>query len=91
MAKRKGEQQYMPGTAPVKNAKVHAAAVNYAEYRDARMAAGRDEKEAHETLMLAMSDAGLTSYEFGDVRVDVNESRKCKVKIAGSAPSDDDE
>ncbi len=96
MAKRKGrkvaagEQLVIEGTGPEKNTAVHDRAVQYARARDARMAAGEDEKAAHNGLLEAMDKANLTHYEYGDMVVHIDSSRKCKVKTEPKAGGDED-
>lgn len=91
MAKRKGEQEYLPGTAPTRNKRVHRLAVRYAELRDARMAANKEEKEAHDTLLYAMIEEGLSAYEYGDITVTIDDKKKCKVAVKGASGSVDGE
>jgi hypothetical protein len=78
MAKKR--QAFLPGTEPVKNAKVHPRAINYADARDARMECNRIEKEAHDDLLATMLEEGLEVYEYGDIKVTVNNKRKCRVE-----------
>ena len=77
--KARADQEYLPGTAPVKNERVHKAAQHYVKCRDTRIAANKEEKEAHETLLGYMNEAGLTDYEYKDVSVHVDVDKKCKV------------
>lgn len=90
MAKRglpkKGGQEHLPGAEPMpKNEKVHSAAIRYAEARDERMAFGKEEKGLKTTLTELMLREGLSVYEYGDVRVDLDTKNEIKVKI-GSEP-----
>lgn len=78
MAK-KARQAFLPGTEPQKNKRVHPLAENYAGLRDARIAANREEKDAHDALLNAMQEEGIDSYEYGDLKVVVNNRKKCKV------------
>ena len=82
------EQEYLPGTAPEKNDRVHRAARRYAKLRDARMDANEQEKSAHTTLLETMIEEHLESYEYGDVSVHIDSTRKCKVAIQAKSPSD---
>ena len=82
------EQEYLPGTAPEKNDRVHRAARRYAKLRDARMDANEQEKSAHTTLLETMIEEQLESYEYGDVSVHIDSTRKCKVAIQAKSPSD---
>jgi hypothetical protein len=65
--------------APKKNRKVHGKAIAYADARDARIAANAVEKEAHDTLLYAMLEEGLSTYEYGELKVTVDEKLKCRV------------
>lgn len=81
------DQSYIPGTAPEKNDKVHAAAKRYAKLRDARIAANKEEKDSHDTLLGTMVEQGIDVYDFKDVHVAIDATKKCKVQIGGeSAP-----
>lgn len=82
---KKGGQEHLPGLAPAKNTKVHGLAMRYAEARDERMECGRAEKALKTSLIEMMHKEGLTSYEYGDVRVDLDTKEEIKVKI-GSEP-----
>lgn len=75
------EQQFIPGTEPKKNPRVHTAAKRYAARRDERMAKNEEEKDAHTSLLAVMKEEGLESYEYGDIEVHIDASEKCKVKI----------
>ena len=89
MAKKKarspanGEQQLIPELAPVRIEKIHRAAKRYATERDGRIAANKEEKDAHEHLLDVMKEHGLMQYEYGDLKVFVDEKVKCKVTIGG--------
>lgn len=82
---------YLPGMAPKKNKKVHPKAELYASHRDARIAAGKEEKEAKTDLVETMCEEGLEVYEYGDLRVDLTNKRDVKVKIGGQSPAEDEE
>lgn len=86
--RKRSEQQFMPGTEPVKNPRVHKAAVRYVEERDARIAANKEEKAAHDTLLAIMREEGLESYEYGNLKIWVDGSYKVKVK--GGKEEEDD-
>lgn len=89
MAGRKGEQEFIPGLAPKKVPKVHAAALRYADERDKRMAANKEEKEAQQFLLDKMQEAGLEIYEYGDVKVYLDSTRKAKVKVGNRADGEE--
>lgn len=88
MAKKKGddEQQYLPGTAPEKNPRVHKAAMAYLKAMSKRQALLKDEVEAKGNLELVMQEEGLEHYEYGNVRVDINKSQKVTAKIVTEKP-----
>jgi hypothetical protein len=81
----RSEQQFIEGTAPEKNEVVHRAAKRYVKERDARIAANKAEKEAHDYLLDKMIEEGLDSYEYGDLKVFVDNKRKCKVTTESGA------
>jgi hypothetical protein len=85
------DQQYMPGMEPKKNNKVDAAARRYVRLRDARIAANKEEKEAHDTLLGTMSEEGFDSYDFKDLHVAIDKKQKCKVQIGGAAEKEADD
>lgn len=88
----KYDQPEIPGTETPKNAKVHNAAIRYSKRRDERIAANKEEKAAHTSLLEIMDQQGVTSYNYGDVEVHIDQDRKAKVKIAGqTAPDNGDE
>lgn len=82
------DQQYIDGIGPTKNNRVHAAAKRYATLRDARIAANKEEKESHDTLLGTMMEEGLEVYDFKDVHVAIDATKKCKVSIGGEAIKD---
>ena len=86
MAKKKAIQEFLPGHEPAKNLKVHQAALHYAEKRDERIALNAEEKEAHDTLLFTMLEEGLTAYEYGDLKVHIDEKKKCKVSTKPESP-----
>lgn len=81
-------QQQLPGTETPRNPKLEKLAKVYRARMLERKAANDEENAAHETLMLAMADAGLTHYQHGDLEINIDEKRKVKVKTK-SAPADD--
>ena len=84
-------QEFLPGQEPKKNNRVHKAALRYAELRDARIAANEEEKDAHDTLLHTMLEEGLESYEYGDLKVFIDNKRKCKVstKVEANGKAED--
>lgn len=83
---KKGGQEHLPGAEPMpKNAKIHSAAMRYAEARDERMSVGKEEKRLKTVLTEAMLSEGMTCYAYGDVRVDLDTKNEIKVKI-GNEP-----
>lgn len=82
--RQRSEQEYIPGTEPVKNNRVHAAAKRYAGERDVRIQANKDEKAAHDTLLSIMLEEGLEAYEYGDISVTIDAKRKCVVRVGGA-------
>jgi hypothetical protein len=80
----RAEQEYLPGTEPLKNNRVHPAAKRYAKERDDRIAANKAEKEAHDNLLAIMLEEGLETYEYGDISVSIDAKRKCVVRVGGA-------
>lgn len=78
--------EFLPGMAPEKNQKVHPLALRYAARRDERIEANVAEKDAHDTLLLAMIEEGLSVYKYGNLRVFVDDHKKCKV-LTDAAPT----
>lgn len=67
-------------------APIHDAATAYAEARDARMAAGKVEQEAHDELLRVLKDNGYTpgdddAYAAGGVTARIISETKTKVKV----------
>lgn len=85
------EQGHFDGMAPEKNRKVHAAARRYVARRNERIAANAEEKDAHDSLLIAMHDEGLTNYVYDDIEVHIDAHEKCKVKCGGDKSESDDE
>lgn len=83
-----GGQEHLPEMAPMpKNKKIHDLARRCkAASKEWSKAAG-EHKGIKEMLTEAMIEAGLDHYEYGDVTVHLDTSRKLKVKIA----NDDEE
>lgn len=79
-------QEYLPGQEPLKNARVHAAALRYIQLRDERIAAGKEEHDAHQTLLLAMVGEGLDHYDYGELHVAIDSTKKCKCRIEAEKP-----
>lgn len=86
-----GTQAVIEGTGPEMNKPVHEAALHYARERDARMAAGEDEKAAKVALIEKMNKAGLTHYEYGDLIVHIDSAQNVKVKTQAAQTGDDEE
>ena len=86
-----GGQEHLPGTEPMpKNEKIHRLAKRCkAASKEWSKAAG-EHKGLKEMLIEAMQEAGLDHYEYGDVSVHVDTSRKLKVKIANDDEDADD-
>lgn len=82
--------QFLPGMAPVKNDKVHKAAMSYADMRDERMGLIRAEVEAMAVLVDAMETAGIKSYAYGDVSVEMTTKNKVKVRFGGGSNGEAD-
>lgn len=89
-ARTNGEQEFIPGTEPEKNDRIHKAAKRYAKLRDARQAAGKEEKDSHDTLLATMTEENVSHYTYGDIDVAIDNRRKCKVTNP-SEPTPDDE
>jgi len=83
------EQGYIdPDFKPVKNARVHKAAKRYYSLMLERKAAGEEEKASHDTLLNIMMEEGLDFYEYQDLKVAVDTSKKCKVKLQGEGSAE---
>lgn len=79
------DQTVIAGTEPMpRNARIRRLAKRYEEERDARIAANKAEKAAHDSLMEAMVELGFAQagYDDGSVQVFVDSTRKCKVQTA---------
>ena len=84
-------QLHIPGMEPVFNPKVHPKAIHYGKMRDARIAANKDESEAHDTLLTAMLEEGLEDYTYKGLTVHVDKKQKCKVKTTAAKDDNGDE
>jgi hypothetical protein len=83
-----GGQEHLPGAEPMpKNEKIHRLARRCKDASKAWSAAAGEHKGLKEMLIEAMIEAKLDHYQYGDVDVQVDTSRKLKVKIA----NDDEE
>jgi hypothetical protein len=83
------EQGYIdPEFAPKKNARIHKAAKRYYGLMLERKAAGDEEKASHDTLLNIMLEEGVDSYEYQDLKVAVDTSKKCKVKLQGEGSAE---
>lgn len=99
MAKRKvlqggeplpGGQEHLPGAEPMeKNPKIHNLARRVKAASKEWSVAAEEHKGLKESLKEAMIEAGLDHYEYGDVKVDMDTSRKIKVKIANDDEDDE--
>lgn len=90
---KKPKQPYLsPDMAPPSIPVIDEAARDYVEFRDARMAAGKDETKAHDALLALMRDKGLAEYAFEEFTVKLDSKTKVKVRRKKeSADGDDDE
>jgi hypothetical protein len=94
MARKRTEEPEMeqevlhPDFKPVKNQRVHKAAKRYYSEMLARKSAGEEEKAAHDTLLNIMLEEGLDFYEYQDLKVAVDTSKKCKVKLQGEGSAE---
>lgn len=78
-----GGQEHLPGAEPMpKNNKIHLLARRCRAASKAWSAASKEHKGLKENLIEAMIEAKLEHYEYGDVTVHLDTSRKLKVKIA---------
>ena len=83
-----GGQEHLPGAEPMpKNEKIHRLARRVKAASKAWSKASGEHKELKDMLIEAMIEEGLEHYEYGDVKVDMDTSRKLKVKIG----NDEDE
>lgn len=84
-------QQHLPEMEPLSNKKIDAAALNYEEARDERMALSKVEKDAKLNLLFEMTEAGVDRYETPDgLVVSVTADRDVKVKKAAKPAKDGD-
>lgn len=89
--RKRSEQTHFEGTGPVKNERVHRAAKRYVEERDARIAANKEEKAAHDSLLAIMREEGLESYEYGNLSLHIDGTFKVKAKLSKADGEDADE
>lgn len=73
------EKASLPGMEQLENKKVHDAALHYADMCDTSIAASREKHEAHDTLLAAMIEAGLTDYAYDGLTIHIDSKQKCKV------------
>jgi len=77
-----GGQEHIPGLEPMpKNEKIHRLAKRCKAASKEWSKAAQGHKDLKEQLTEAMIEAGLDHYEYGDVTVHLDTSRKLKVKI----------
>jgi hypothetical protein len=86
-----GVQEVIPEMAPKKIPAIITAAKRYAERRDERIVANKEEKDAHTFLLEKMAENELDSYEYGDLSIFVDKKTKCKVRIGGEAAKEESE
>lgn len=91
MAKKKDQQAHLPTMEPPKLPAVDAAAKRYAEARDERMGAGKQERECKVELLGMLANEGITEYENGDVWIKVEKTEKLRVRIGGVDGEDEDD
>lgn len=77
-------QEYLPGTAPEKNPKVHKQAMIALDLKDEAKLATKKAKEAGDELIRIMHEQGVEAYEYGDlnVRIDLKSTAKVKKVVA---------
>lgn len=95
-------QAFMPGTEPVKNDRIHAAAEAYYDVMSRRVALSKKEKIAKNELLSVLISEKETGYIYGDlkvfmidgepnVKVKIGEDKKKKKgKKKGEKPEEDD-
>ena len=82
-------QKDLPGMSDRKLAKLHDAAMSYAEVRDKRMALSADEVELKGQLLDLMKLHKREHYEYGGVVIDiVHEKENVKVKVRKNEPEE---
>lgn len=84
--RKKGEQTFIPGTGPEKNARIHPVAVEYVRVRDSRMDLTKEEVKLKDRLIALMHSEGLKDYCYDDINVILSSEEKLKVKIHGHDP-----
>ncbi len=78
-----GKQSRIPGTMDPKHEIVHDAAEEYIAKRDLRQAALKEEVDAADVLLRAMTDADLDAYSHGGIQVTITKG-KDKPKVTQS-------
>lgn len=87
---RKPKQTRIPGTEDEQIDEIIAAAEDYEEKRDARIACTKEEVPAQARLLEVMRKHDMKQYRFGDLIVKVVETKiKAKVKRIGQKDPDD--
>lgn len=86
-----GVQGHIEGTEPEKIPGVHEAAIKYEKARDKRMDLTEDEKAAKTQLIAEMNKANITTYTYGDLVVNIDQSQNVKVKREAKANPEDEE
>lgn len=89
--KKRARAGYLPGMEPEEHKKVHQAALEYADVRDARMSLAKKEVDAQAKLAAEMGEAGITAYHFGDVTAEIVSKTMVRVKIGTNGDGDGDE
>ena len=89
--KKRVKQGYLPDMAPPSIPEIEAAADEYVEARDTRMAAMEPEKEAKERLKELMKKHNQTQYEYDSRIVTLNGEPDVKVKKKKSEEIDIDD
>lgn len=84
-----GGQEHLPGAEPMeKNPRIHNLARRVKAASKEWSAAAEEHKGLKQSLIEAMIEEGLEHYEYGDVKVDMDTSRKLKVRIANDEDED---
>ena len=76
------EKSHIPGMEPVEYPKIDAAAKIYADARDDRIKASKDESEAKVNLIAEMNTAGVQRYERDGVVVELIGKQDVRVREA---------
>lgn len=80
MSTKRPKQQEIPGTERPSNKKIDAAAEEYQEIKEKRMALTEKEVEAKAVLIAVMDEAKLKKYKNDELSVDLEEKENVKVK-----------